>query len=162
MDNTQSISNVKYIPLTQGRFAIINEEDFEEVNKYRWNFNSGYAKHNYYTNGKKKEKLFLHRFILKAKTGEMVDHINGDKLDNRRCNLRVCSHNGNMRNRGIQKNNTSGYKGVHKEGNKFKARIRVSGKLLHIGMFNTAKIAAIEYNKMAVKLHGDFARLNLL
>ena len=91
-----------------------------------------------------------------------VDHINRNKLDNRRCNLRVASNSQNCRNREKGKNNTSGYKGVSykKKNKKFAARITVDGRMHNLGLFKTAEEASLVYNAAAVRFHKDFACLN--
>lgn len=105
----------------------------------------------------------LHKLIMKTPKGMVVDHINGDVTDNRRRNLRVCSHLENSRNSKKQKNNTSGYKGVtRRSGYKkpFWARIKYKGKQISLGQFTTAKEAGIAYNDAARKYFMEFARLN--
>lgn len=93
----------------------------------------------------------------------MVDHINGNGLDNRRCNLRVCSHGENMRNRTMNRNNRSGYKGVYfdpdKNGRPWRAQIRANGRKHSLGRFDTAEQAYEAYQKAAERLHGEFARV---
>ena len=104
----------------------------------------------------------MHRFLINAPKGKSVDHINGDTLDNRKENIRLCSHKENIRNRKINKNNKSGYKGVHIEnlGKKWISQIVVDGLKIRARGFETAKEAAIHYNNMAIKYFGEFARLN--
>ena len=105
-----------------------------------------------------KHKL-LHRILMEAPDGMDVDHINGDKLDNQKSNLRICTHQENMMNQGKQKNNTSGFKGVSfdKQRQKFKAHINIYGKKKHLGYFEKAEDAHEAYKKGCVKYHGDFA-----
>lgn len=99
-------------------------------------------------------------------SGYVVDHINGNILDNRLTNLRCCSISQNLRNRGKNRNNTTGYKGVVKvvrrglEG--YRAEIRHNYRKRYSGTFPTAVEAAMEYNRMALELHGEFARLNVI
>lgn len=104
----------------------------------------------------------LHRVIMNTPPNEQVDHINGNKLDNRIDNLRNCTAKQNSYNNSIYSNNTSGYKGVVliKTSGKFRARIRFNNKYLHIGCFNSAIEAAKAYNKKATELFGEFARVN--
>lgn len=104
----------------------------------------------------------MHHHILPQREGFVVDHINRNRLDNRRENLRYASAEESMRNRGRFRNNTSGYKGVHwnKASQNWLASIRAGGKQLHLGCFLTPLDAAIAYNNAAVKLHEEFASLN--
>jgi hypothetical protein len=97
--------------------------------------------------------------------GKDTDHINGDTLDNRRCNLRVCSHQQNISNRKKQRNpTTSQYKGVHldKARGKWHAKLRSHGRMVHIGYFTSEEDAAQAYNEAARKHFGEFARLNVI
>lgn len=105
----------------------------------------------------------MHRFILGITDPKIqVDHINGDSLDNRKINLRLCSNSENSRNRGANKNNTSGYKGVRfrKEYGTYFATITVNRKEIYLGSFKTGKEAATAYNEAAIKYHDKFANLN--
>ena len=104
----------------------------------------------------------MHNLIAKSKIGEVVDHINGNPLDNRRCNLRVCDHTQNMWNSKKGSNNKSGYKGVfiNKGSKTFETRIVCRGKRHYIGTFETAEDAARAYNYMAIELFGEFAHTN--
>lgn len=100
----------------------------------------------------------MHRLIAGALDGEVVDHINGDGLDNRRCNLRRCSHRENMRNR--KGHGSRPFKGVEARGNRWRAVITLDGKAINLGRYSTAIEAAVAYDIGARKHHGDFARLN--
>lgn len=154
------------IALTKGKFALVDDEDFDWLNQWKWSLNgNGYA----VRTAKVSRGLFtvqrMHRVIMNAPDGLHVDHINGDKLDNRRLNLRLCTSQQNSFNRGVQSNNTSGYKGVylHKKRNLMKrwyAKVFVDGKYHCKGMFATPLEAAKAYNVLAVEYHGEFARLN--
>ncbi|NLB79300.1 MAG: Fis family transcriptional regulator [Clostridiaceae bacterium] len=93
---------------------------------------------------------------------KVIDHISRDRLDNRKINLRHVSQQQNVLNRGISKNNSTGYKGVYfdKQRKKYVAEIMCGGRKHHLGRFDTAKKAAIAYNRKAVKLFGEYAFLN--
>lgn len=109
---------------------------------------------------KTRKKEMLHRAIMKAKKGEQVDHINGNTLDNRKENLRICTHAENIRNRNQRKNSNTKYKGVFKSGKKWGASIGYENERYYLGVFKTQEEAAIAYNKAALKYHGEFALLN--
>lgn len=146
----------KQIPLTKGKVAIVDDEDYERLSKYKWHYSGRYARRTIM--GFK--KISMHQDILGTYNG-VADHINGNRLDNRKQNLRVCSHAGNAMNRKvIAKNNTSGYKGVRFEYKKYRASIQYKGKRIHIGLFETAEEAARAYDKKAKELFGEFARTN--
>ena len=96
---------MKQIPLTKNKFTLVDDEDYELVNKYNWYFGAGYAR--------SMEKILMHRLIMKAKKGQMIDHIDGNGLNNQRSNLRFCTHSQNMANKKGFKNTSSKYKGVY-------------------------------------------------
>lgn len=104
----------------------------------------------------------LHRWLLDAPKGTYVDHINGNGLDNRRCNLRLCTANQNQYNVGIQVRNISGFKGVgwFSPTKMWRARLQVDGKRIHLGWFRTAEAARDAYLKAVHVHHGEFARLD--
>lgn len=106
------------------------------------------------------KKRLLHRVIAGAKDGEFVDHINGNPLDNRRANLRVCTFEEGARNRRKKTTSPVPYKGIFPAGRRWQARIQHQGKQFHLGMFATAEDAARAYDKAAIELHGEFARPN--
>lgn len=114
------------------------------------------------------ERFLAHRVIWLMSTGkwpkEQLDHINGNRSDNRIKNLRECNNSENNRAVGIKSSNTSGFKGVtfNKASGKYFAYIRVNYKRIHLGVWNTAKEAAVSYNKAAVEHFGEFANLNLI
>src|SRR3990167_473031 len=146
------------LKLSKGKVAIIDDEDFEKVSQWRWcafwNGWKWYVKRTY----KKNSVIYLHRFITDAPKGVEVDHKNGDGLDNRKENLRVCTRTENSRNRAQQKNNTSGYKGVswNKERRKWDAKIKVGKKHVFIGRFKTKEEAARAYDQVAMINFKDY------
>lgn len=104
---------MKYIELTKGYKAIVDDEDYDWLIKFNWHINnSGYAITNKRLNKDKRTVILMHRLIIKAKKGTLSDHINRNRLDNRKCNLRIVTRTQNAINRNIQTNNTSGYIGV--------------------------------------------------
>lgn len=144
------------IILANGLSAIIDDDDFNIVSQYSWHMQSkGYAASN--------KRHLMHRIIMRAKSGQMIDHINGNKLDNRKSNLRLCTNSQNHMNKpktSIKK--TSKYKGVYWCSAKktWRSDIKINRKKIHIGSFKNEDLAAIAYNKVAKELHGDFALLN--
>ncbi len=151
------------IPLTQGKFAIIDDEDYDAVSSHGWSAlktKSGWRPRATIN----RKVVYLYRFIMRALTGVYVDHINRNPLDNRRANLRFCTHSQNQMNGVSHKNSTSQYKGVswQKGGKSWRAQIWVNSKKIHIGCFKNERDAARAYNKKAKELHGQFARLNVV
>lgn len=113
---------------------------------------------------KKQRDVSMHRIILNAPAGVYVDHINGNGLDNRRSNLRLCTFADNIRNRGKLKDGTSQYKGVHRLTNSIRwcARITHDGRTMSLGCYASELSAARAYDRAAILKHGEFARTNIL
>lgn len=161
---------MKAIPLTQGKVALVDDRDYRRVIAFRWYARQDkktgiwYASRQEPTGLEKPRQrtIRLHRFITDAPLGTEVDHKNRDGLDDRRQNLRVTDKAGNQRNRGRQKNNTSGFKGVvrHHRGNRWVAQLKLSGQLLYLGCFKEKTEAAAAYDRAALKYHGEFAKTN--
>ena len=153
---------MKRIPLTQEKFTLVDDEDYEEIKKYKWWLvSAGYAGRKI-GNRKNRKPLYLHRYILKAPKGTVVDHLNGNKLDNQKSNIRICTQSHNLQNKKITKNSTSKYRGVswseyHK---KWHSRICFKQKKTHVGYFDNEKIAAAEYDRVALKIYGENAYFN--
>lgn len=154
---------MKIIYLTRGFSCIVDDSDYGELSRYRWHYSNGYARR-CIKNGGRGKALKMHRQIIKVPSGYQIDHINHNKLDNRRENLRICTAGENQRNRLITTSNRSGYKGVcwSKDSHKWQAQIKVNRKMTYLGMFSDVKDAAIAYNQAAIRLHGDFAVLNVI
>lgn len=151
------------VPLiTKGFNVVIDDDDFEIVNKHKWRLCMNHGRKYAVTGTYRKDTglILLHRFILKPSKGQMVDHVNGDGLDNRRENIRICNHTQNMWNSRIQKNNKSGFKSVTFEAGAWRARISVNRKRKCLGRFKTAEEAARAYDKWAKIYFGEFANLN--
>lgn len=154
------------IPLTQGKFATVDDIDYEFLIKWKWYFHCYAVRNSHKSDGfDKLIKIFMHREILIRKLGhsdfQETDHKNHNKLDNRRGNLRPASRSQNQGNRKIQQG-VSKFKGVHwyKDRKKWQAQIKFEGKRKHLGYF-TDEIEAVEaYNRAAKKLFGEFAYLN--
>lgn len=144
--------------LTQGKSVIFDVEDLPKVLAVGcWYYANGYAIHSINPGA-----IRMHRVIMGTPDGMETDHINGNRLDNRRTNLRVCTHAENLKNRGISIANTSGYKGVsfHKLVKKYEAHIVYNGKHMHLGYFDNPEDAATVYKFKAAELFGEFARKN--
>jgi len=155
---------MKKIPLTQGKFTLVDDDDYDYLSQWKWYATlidgTFYAERN----GKLGEptKIKMHRVILGTEKGFLVDHRDGDGLNNRKDNIRSCTHTENARNRRLQYNSFSGYKGVswHKKSKKWRSRITVDGKLIRLGSFFCLIKAAKAYDKAAKKYHGKFANIN--
>lgn len=164
------MSEPRWIKCSNGPYTCVDEDDYEVLSKYCWTVSpQGYVARTKFLGkkGKKQysEKVLMHRFILGLKKGNKtyVDHINRDKLDNRRSNLRICDQAKNMCN--SERHSKTGYKGVvinnpHLEKPTYTCRVTLYGKTKRICGFKTAEEAALAYNKLALELHGEFARLN--
>ena len=158
---------MKFIPLTQGKFAIVDDEDFERINQYKWQAvrhkDTFYAARNKWNSTTKRMKLiYMHRQILHLLIGTECDHKNHNGLNNRKQNLRAATTAQNRYNQLPRKNGTSKLKGVYwdKNGHKWHAKITKDSKSLYLGLFVNESDVADAYDKMAKRLFGEFAYLN--
>jgi len=148
------------------KIILIDDEDYELIKDYTWcvvkDSNTFYSLTHIKTNKYKKKNIFLHRLIMNLKKGEICDHINGNGLDNRKSNLRLCSYQQNNMNRKSWKNSTSKFKGIswNKLAKKWKVTIGKDKKNIHLGYYENEFDAALVYNGAAKYLHGEFAKLN--
>jgi hypothetical protein len=151
----------KLVPLTQGHFAIIDDEDHQRVSQYKWTYDKGYVVRKE-TTSEGCRKILLHRFITSAPHGSDVDHQNGNPLDNTKQNLRICTRSQNSMNRGPVPKSTSKYKGVfwHKRDLRWIAKITVKGKQTELGRTTDETEAAKLYDRAALIHFGEFAYLN--
>jgi len=149
------------IALSDGSIAIVDPEDYERLARHSWVKRSsyGYAARLTWIN-KKQGCIFMHHEILRTK--QMVDHINGNVLDNRKCNLRITTKQRNAANCKVHKHNTSGYKGVSYMASikKWRAYIVFNDKQVHLGCFIEKENAARTYDKKALELFGPHAKTN--
>jgi hypothetical protein len=160
---------VREIPLTKGYVALIDDDDFELVSAHKWSAivhrnPSGsvyvYAHRTVVIDGRQVQ-LRLHRFLMDAKPGELVDHKDSDGLNNQRHNIRHCTRTQNNVNIvHPHKQSKCGFIGVHAYRRKWRARISVANRRVHLGLFETPEDAARAYDRKAIELHGEFARLN--
>lgn len=161
---TVMISSPKY----GYKVELFDDEDEALFLAYNWYIYST-PRHNsfYVVTGMRKNYHRFHRLIMKAQKGEIVDHINGNALDNRRANLRITNASGNNKNATKRRNaRTSKFKGVHEikkrkvSGICWLAQIQCNKRKISLGGFLTEIEAAKAYNKAAIKLFGEFAKLN--
>ena len=156
----------KQIKLKKGHTIIVDDCDFDLVSRYTWNLSERYIRRSTSVkteSGKWKAKIItLHCEIMQPPKGFCVDHINGDIFDNRRCNLRICTHGQNMQNQKIPKNNKSGFKGVswNSKTQKWAMQFIINKKRLKYKLFDSPLDAAKAYNDMAKAHYGEFARIN--
>ncbi len=152
---------MKKIPLSQGKFAIVDDSDFLELSEFNWYYSDpGYARRS--AKNDCNRKIYMHRQIMKVRKGVEIDHKNGNKVDNRKSNLRKCNHGQNTRNQGFNRRNESGFKGVRKHRKKWQAVIRLNYKTYCLGTYATKEKAAAIYDKAALKFHKAFARTNAM
>lgn len=150
-----------------GRFIIVDDEDYLWLNHWKWNLNSnGRARRTAIKkdNPSGNQTILLHRQIL-GFPKKIIDHVNGDPLDNRKANLRVCTISQNGFNRGKQRNNRSGYKGVwwHPSTNKWRVAIGLGNReYKYLGLFEDKEEAAKVYDAAAKKYHGEFVKTNFI
>jgi hypothetical protein len=159
------------IPLTRGKYAIVDPDDYERLSRYRWSASKSgknwYAlRREWSKRGKRNERcIYMHREVIEVGKGKVVDHINRKSLDNRKSNLRAATAAQNMWNRRKQKKgkSSSRYKGVGwvRHRRCWRAEIWVNGERSHLGYFEGEVEAAKVYDQAAKKFHGEFAVLNL-
>ena len=145
---------MKTIPLTRGYTAIVDDADFELLSRYKWRATVItprnkviYARGSVRQNVRQNKSFFMHRKIVGATKGQLVDHINRNGLDNRRCNLRFVTDSQNKYNCGKTKSNTSGFKGVvwHRKARKWQAQINVDKRTKYLGLFSNMSDAVAAY-----------------
>jgi hypothetical protein len=158
---------VGLIPVGQGKYAIVDADDYERLAKYKWQLrSSGHASYAFrYSStrgGKKRQTILMHREVIDIPEGLVCDHINRKALDNRKANVRSATSSQNSCNRRNRAKTTSRYRGVSQaaRSNKWRAQIRANGRSIHLGMFGHKVDAAKAYDAVAKKYHGEFAVLN--
>ena len=158
----------KEMILTKGRVTVVDDGDFDWLSEWKWsytynvrNIDFGYAVRRNSPNIKPRQ-LYMHRVIVGARPGEVVDHINGNRLDNRRSNLRICTQSENLANKQVHLAGESGFKWVYpnKKSGGWVVRMKIAGKMTHIGSFKDKVAAALAADDVALKLYGPHAKLN--
>ena len=159
---------MKKISLTKGKFALVDDEDYDFLMQWKWYCGShGYAERSVYLgkiNGShKSRRILMHRQLMNTQDAMQVDHIDGDKLNNSKNNLRNVTDGENKLNKPAQKNGKSKYKGVHWHGQrkKWTAQIKRGKKRLSLGLFLREEEAAMAYDIAARELHGEYAYQNI-
>lgn len=158
---------MKEIQLTQGYIALVDDEDYDRVNDFKWqihkNKNNLYARRSIFKGLPKRKVIYLHRFILSVEDENIdVDHRDNYGLNCQKYNMRICTRSQNLMNRRKTKNCTSKYKGVYfnKQSNKFIAHIQFNKIRIHLGYFKNEIEAAKAYDEKAKELFGEFIKLN--
>jgi hypothetical protein len=153
---------MKEIPLTKGYVALVDDVDYPKLSVFRWfvsicGVNTYAARH---ATGDSGRFVRMQNEILTPPTGMLVDHIDGNGLNNCRVNLRICDECENRWNVKLRSTNTSGFKGVtlHRPSGKWHAQIRCRGKRIYLGSFDDINDAAVRYREKAEELHGQFAK----
>ena len=152
------------IKLTQEKYALVDDQDFEYLNRWKWRINSqGYAVRRVYIGSgmnRISKDIRMHRQIMNEPSGLEIDHIDLNGLNNQRNNLRIATHWQNLANRNIQSNNTSGYKGVSwsKQNKKWWAQIYINSKTISLGFYDDINEAVKVRNKAYKDRYGEFAR----
>jgi len=147
----------------RGDVILVDDEDYANLSSKVWFVDGyGYAKRTQRVGPRREGKQItipMHRYILGMESGDsrQVDHINGNPMDNRRANLRICSKDENCRNRRVHSNNRLGIKGVSAHGDKFRSEIQVNKRRVYLGLHDTAELANEFYALAAEMLHGEFA-----
>jgi hypothetical protein len=153
------IEGAKWIPLGHGKFTLVDDDDYEKFSRHTWCITSeGYA-----SRTSLHKVIYLHREVIKAKAKSVVDHLNRNRLDNRKENLRVCSQGQNIQRRGkFKKASTSKYKGVHwnESRKRWIAQIVIQNKNIRLGRFKDEIEAAKAYDRRALETFGKYAWTN--
>lgn len=157
---------VMEIPLTKGYVALVDDEDYEELSQWKWQSQSGgerntaYARRGIYNPySRRMTTVMMHRVIMGDPADYLIDHKDGNGLNNTRSNLRIATRAENQYNSRINKNNTTGFKGVtfHRNTGKYMAQVSVDGATRYLGLYNSAEAAHYAYCEAAKQLHSEFA-----
>lgn len=159
---------MKEIPLTQGRFALVDDEDFEYLNQWKWqvyrekNRKTEYAQRTARDEKGRRKNIRMHRAIMP--TCQDIDHADGNGLNNQKANLRPCSMTQNLGNTSLRRDSTSGYKGVSKmkDCDRWRAQIQYKKKKKHLGLYSTKEEAQAVYRRAAKECFGEFCNTSSL
>lgn len=155
------IEEIKQIPLTQGKVAIVDADDYEHLMQWKWFAKKNMSGTFYAVTYMGNRKIVRMHWLIMGRGESMVDHINGDGLDNRKKNLRLCNWLNNCHNKKVFKNNTTGFKGITKRWNgKYQAQIVINYKKITIGTYLTPEDAARAYDAAAIEHYGEYAKTN--
>ncbi len=154
---------IRYIPLTRGLHAIVDAADYDWLSQYKWYAGKPtragkiYARRALPGGG----DMFMHRMIMQPPKDKVVDHLNGNSLDNRRCNLLVCTQTENIQNSRPRRDSKSRFRGVYPRGGKWYGRIKHKGQVYHVGTFDDEIEAAKARDRKARELYGEHAWRNI-
>lgn len=153
---------VGVVPLTQGHETIVDVADLPLFATHNWYVSRSLTAGTLYAQRLAKERgkgltISAQRLIMQPPPGFVVDHINGNSLDNRRQNLRICTQSENMKNQRVHRTNRLGVKGVSKENNRYAAVIRSGGRTVYLGSYLTIAEASAAYRGAAKALYGEYA-----
>jgi hypothetical protein len=158
MRSSECPPGARLIPLTNGEFAVVDEEDYDELSQLTWHRGDrDYVVHTVGIAGETRQ-LLMHRVVTRAPHDILVDHWDGNRLDNRKQNLRPATYRQNAQNRAPV--NGRRFKGIFPFRGRWKARIKFEGQNIYLGIYPTEEIAAMAYDHAAIRLFGEFARLN--
>ncbi len=151
---------VKKIKLTKNQYTLVDDEDYEKLNRIKWYAQTG-KNNSFYAANKNKKIVYMHRLILNCPKGKVIDHINHNTLDNRKSNLRIVTFSQNNANMVKNIKSKNKYKGVYKsKNNKYRVQIQKNGILYYCGEFHNEKEAAKAYNNAAIKYFKEYSYLN--
>lgn len=155
---------MKEIPPTQGQRALVDDHWYDRWSSLKWQAARDHNRDRFYAvhSRRGQPNLIMHRVIMGASDGQMIDHANHNSLDNRTCNLRICTNGQNQANQKSKKGYSSKFKGVSwcRSAKKWYASIKHQGKGRNLGFFDNEIDAAFAYDSAALRLHGEFARIN--
>lgn len=156
---------MQQIPLTQGHFALVDDDDYPLISQHKWTYdNTGYAVRKITIARGRYKKVLMHRILTNAQPGQIVDHADGNGLNNTRSNLRLCNGSQNNANRWAKRKTETPYKGVKraKTPGRWEASIGHNYKVIYLGTFDTPEQAAAAYATKAQELFGGYTNTSVL